>query len=163
MPKKNYHLQSVMNARERAKQEGARIVAARRAQLADAEAELARREGEVLLCRERQAEAGDRMLQEARGGAGASQLVGHRTYLADLRRLEEELAAAVAQQQTVVARCESDLEIALEGLRETSKEFRVIEKHREHWHEEQRRETARREQKLNDELAAILHERRPTE
>ena len=152
-----------MNARERAKQEQSRVVVARRTQLAEAEAELERREQEVLRCREQQAEAGDRMLEETRDGTGASRLVGHRTYLADLRQIEQELIAAVEQQQKVVVRCESELEHALEGLREASKEFRVIEKHRERWHDEQRRELTRREQKLSDELAAILHERRPSE
>ena len=40
---------------------------------------------------------------------------------------------------------------------------RVIEKHRENWRERQTREAARREQKVNDEIAAVLHERRPHE
>lgn len=41
-----------MSARERAKQEQARVVLVRRTQLEQAEAELAGREGEVSRCRE---------------------------------------------------------------------------------------------------------------
>lgn len=149
-----------MKARERAKQEHARVVAVRRAELDEAEAELARRQQEVFRCREKQADAHSKMAEKAREGVGASELLGHRTYLSDLRQLELELNAAVLQQKTVVTHCESELEHALEGLREASREFQVIDKHRQHWQEEQRRQLTRHEQKLNDELAALLHEKR---
>lgn len=152
-----------MSVRERAKQEQSRVVSTRRAQLEEAEAELARREREVSRCRERQEAARRRMMEEAAGGTGAAQLVKHRTHLAELRQSEQELLAAVSRQKGVVTRCASELESALERLREASKELKVIEKHKERWQEEQRLEGARREQKINDELAAILHEKRSSE
>ena len=163
MSKRNYRLQSVMDACVREKQERARVVAQRRAGMVEAESELARRVQEVARCRERQAETQERMAEEARGGAGAARIVSYRTHLADLRQSEQELSEAVAQQRAVVARCEAELEKALEGLREASREFRIIEKHYDRWHEEQRRGETRREQKLNDEIASILIGRRSSE
>jgi flagellar export protein FliJ len=62
-----------------------------------------------------------------------------------------------------VSRCETEVERARAALVEAAREVRVIEKHREGWQERQRREAARREQKLNDEIGAILHERKAPE
>ena len=157
---KKYRLQTVMNARERAKQEQARVVGMRREQLAEAERELARREEEVVLCRRRQAEAHEALFDSARQGAEAARLTERRAHIADLRRLEQELIAAALQQRDVVARRERELEAALEALREASKDFQAIERHRERWQEEQRRDLTRREQKMGDEIAAILREQR---
>lgn len=161
--KQKYRLQTVMDVREQAQREAERLVAARLAQLAAAEEELARREREVALCRERQESARAEMLEEMRGGSAASRAVAHRTHLADLRTLEEELRAAAEEQRATVARCEAEVEKARAALVEAAREVKVIEKHREHWQERERREGARREQKLNDEIGAILHERRSSE
>ncbi|MET0622313.1 MAG: flagellar FliJ family protein [Pyrinomonadaceae bacterium] len=163
MSGKKYRLEPVLGAREQAKREAERLLAARMAQLAGAEEELARREREVESCRARQASARAEMLQTMSGGAAAARALAHRTHLADLRAQEEELRAAVEEQRGVVARCEAEVERARAALVEAAREVRVIEKHRENWRERERRDTARREQKINDEIGAILHERRTSE
>jgi flagellar export protein FliJ len=159
MSKSKYRLQPVLEVRERAKQDAAKLVALRRAQLDAAEQELARREGEVVQCRERQQEAHAKMLEEAQSGTEAHCIVTHRTHLADLRRQETELLAAVEEQRAVVARAERDLEDALARLAEASKDVRVMEKHRENWREGERRTEQARERKISDEIAALLHQR----
>ena len=159
MSKSKYRLQPVLEVRERAKQEAAKVVALRRAQLDAAGQELERREGELALCRGRQQDAHAKMLEEAQGGAEARSIVAHRTHLADLRRQEGELLAAIEEQRAVVARAERELEDALARLAEASKDARVIEKHRENWREGERRTEQRREQKIGDEIAALLHGR----
>jgi flagellar export protein FliJ len=157
--KKKYRLQPVLDVRERAKQEAERLVAARLAQLAEAEEELARRVREVALCRERQEAARAEMFEEMRGGSAAARAVAHRSHLADLRALEDQLRAAADEQRGAVARCETELEAARAALVEAAREAKVIEKHREQWRERERRDGVRREQKMNDEIGAILHER----
>lgn len=163
MATKKYRLQSVLGAREQAKREAERLLAARMRQLAEAEEELTRRLRAVEACRERQAAAHAEMFQTMSGGAAAVRALAHRTHLADLRAEEETLRATVEEQRGVVARCEAELERARAALVEAAREVRVIEKHKENWHERERRESLRREQKLNDEIGAILHERRSTE
>ncbi|HEX8352378.1 MAG TPA: flagellar FliJ family protein [Pyrinomonadaceae bacterium] len=163
MAGKKYRLQPVLGAREQTKREAERLLAARMAQLAEAEDELARRVREVEACRERQASARAEMIEMMSEGAAASRALAHRTHLADLRAREDVLRAAAEEQRGVVARCEAELERARAALVEAAREVRVIEKHRENWRERERRETVRREQKLNDEIGAILHERRPSE
>ena len=158
-----YRLQSVLGVRAQAKREAERLLAARLAQLAEAEGELARREREVESCRGRRAAARDAMLEAMREGAAAGRAVAHSTHLADLRAQEEALRAAAEEQRGVVARCEAEAERARAALVEAAREVRVIEKHKENWRERERREAARREQKINDEIGAILHERRSSE
>ena len=160
---KKYKLQPVLGVREQAKREAERLLAARLAQLAEAEEEMARRAREVEACRERQAGARAEMFEAMSEGAAASRALAHRTHLADLRAREEGLRAATEEQRAVVARCEAESERARAALVEAAREVRVIEKHKENWRERERRETARREQKLNDEIGAILHERRSSE
>lgn len=160
---KKYRLQPVLGAREQAKREAERLLAVRMAQLAESEEELARRVRAVEACRERQASARAEMLEAMSGGAAAAQALAHRTHLADLRAQEESLRAAVEEQKGAVARCEAELERARAALVEAAREVRVIEKHRENWREHERRESVRREQKINDEIGAILHERRSSE
>ena len=159
MSQGKYRLQSVLDVRERAKQEATRLVAQRRAQLAEAEEELARREGDLAACRERQRAAQQKMLRESERGAQARRVVAHRTHLADLRVQEQELMAAVEGQRGVVARAERELDGALAALAEASKELRVIETHRENWREGERKSGLKREQKLGDEIAAVIHRR----
>ena len=154
-----YRLQSVMDVRESAKQEAARLVALRRSQLDEAEEELARRAATLDRCREQQRDARAKMLAEGARGAEARRLVEYRTHLSDLRAKEEELADAVSQQRVAVSRAEREVDAALANLAEASKEFRVVEKHREHWREDCRRDATRREQKLGDEIAATLRRR----
>lgn len=158
-----YRLQPVLGAREQLKREAERLLASGVAQLAEAEEELARRAREVDACLARQAQARAEMFGEMGGGAAASRALMHRTHLADLRAQEERLRAAVEEQRGAVSRCEAEVERARAALVEAAREVRVIEKHREGWQERQRRESARREQKLNDEIGAILHERNAPE
>ena len=157
MAEGKYRLQSVLDVRGRAKQEAARVVALRRAELADAEEELARRERALAECRERQRDAQERVWRGAERGAEARRVVAHRTHLADLREQEQALAASVEAQRAAVARAGELFDGALARLAEAQKELRVVETHRENWRDEERRAAARREQKAGDELGADIH------
>ena len=85
MPREKYRLQPVLDVRERAKQDAARMVSTRREQLSAAELELRQRKEAVTACRRRQAKAQEKMLEEIKEGLDAHILVRHRTHLADLR------------------------------------------------------------------------------
>ncbi len=159
-PKQKYRLQVVLNVREKAKDEAARTVALRRQQLAEAENELKRREESVENCRQQQKAARRKMSDEMLSGILAQSIIGHRNHLEDLKILETELQAAVEQQKKNIARAETEVENALAKLIETSKDLQVIETHKDNWQTQLTKENSRREQKLNDEIGAILYERR---
>lgn len=162
MTKNKYSLQSVLDMRDKAKQQAAGLVDACRARLMKAEKELAQRLQAVADFQEQQTIAERRMMKQVKGGLKAHQVVSHRTHLADLRRLEQELLVRAEQQQALVERAEKELEKALSAFIESAKELQVIEKHRENWRQQKRRNEERREQKINDEVGAIIHERRST-
>ena len=149
----------MLDVRDRAKQEAARRVAMCRAQLAEAEARLARCEQAVLDCRNQQKAAHVKMMEQISHGTEAHCLVIHRAHFAGLRLTEQELIDKVREQQMVVSRAENELEKTILVFVETSREVQVIEKHRESWRERSRREERRREQKLNDEVGATVHQR----
>jgi flagellar export protein FliJ len=156
--KQKYRLQPVMDMRERAKKDAAQLVAIRRQQLAAEEAELARRQRAVEICLEKQREGRTAMLTEIEPGAEARLALGHRTHLADLREQETILRAEVEKQEKIVEKAELEVEKAIEALANAAKEVKVIETHRDNWKLNARRQLERKEQKLNDEIGAILFE-----
>jgi flagellar export protein FliJ len=163
VPKQKYRLQPVLDLRDKAKQAAARLVATRREQLSAAEAELALRKQAVLDCRMQQASAQQKMAAAASRVVAANTLVKHRTHLADLRDLEQQLVAKVDEQKLVVAGAEAELEKALDALIEASREVQVIEKHRETWQQRTRKEEQLKEQKIGDEIGAVTHRRSKSE
>ena len=160
MPKQEkYNLQRLLEMRERTRESAIEVLGERRAQLAATERELSKREKAVADCRQAQQTAQSEMLEKSKDGIKNSEIILHRQHLIDLRETETELIAAVEQQKTVVARAAAEVEKALESLTEASRELQTIEKHRENWRQAKRVESTRKEQKTNDEIGAILHER----
>ena len=160
MPKQEkYNLQRLLEMRERTRESAIEVLGERRAQLAATERELSKREKAVADCRQAQQTAQSEMLEKSKDGIKNSEIILHRQHLIDLRETETELIAAVEQQKTVVARAAAEVEKALESLTEASRELQTIEKHRENWRQAKRIESTRKEQKTNDEIGAILHER----
>lgn len=157
MAKQKYRLETVLEIREKVKKEAAQFVGTRRAQLAAAEEELARCHQAVTDNLKKQQDQQDLMLAEMSGGAEVKRALAFRTHLADLREIAADLRAKVIKQEKAVEQAASDLEKALEQLAEATKEVKVIEKHKESWRTNFKLETERKEQKLNDEIGAILY------
>lgn len=164
MPKQEkYNLQRLLEVRTRARETAVKYLAECRQQLYLQETELETRKTAVEDCRRTQQRAQTEMLNKARNGMKNREILIHRQHLMDLRETETKLLAAVEQQKAVVERAEQEVENALLALHEATREMQVIEKHRENWQREKKVEVVRREQKTNDEIGAILHERRKYE
>lgn len=157
MAKEKYRLQVVLEMREKLKKEAAQFVVLRRQQLAAAEEELVRRKQAVIDNLQMQRDAQDTMFSELNAGAEARFAVSYRIHLADLREDEIVLRENVVKQEKAVEQAEIEVERALELLAESAKEMKVIETHKDNWRTDKRRESERREQKLNDEIGAILY------
>lgn len=154
-----YKLQRLLEMRERTRDDAALYLAECRRELSSAENELKRREKAVEDCRREQAETQKSLIEKSQSGMKSSEMVRYRQRLSDLREHETSLLMAVEEQKNVILRVEQKVEKALNTLSEAAKEVKVIEKHRENWQLEKRTENERREQKLNDEIGALLHER----
>lgn len=153
----------MLDVRGQAKQAAACLVATKRELLAAAQAELLRRQQALADCCQRQAAAQKKMLEEFDGSAEARTLVTYRTHFADLRRMEQELLLRVDEQCRTCDSAEVEVEKALNALIEASKEVQVIEKHRENWRQRVQRDERHREQRVSDEIGAIVHRRNRTQ
>lgn len=162
MKAKKYRLQKVLEIRNRAQEESARIVALRFQQLEQAEEELNRRQKWLQACYEKQNQAQLIMDEDLNKGIQANNILRHRNYLDDLRKVETELKADVEKQIQIVAKAEKEVEAAREKLLESSRELKTIEIHKTKWQTTERIEQNRQEQKISNEIGAILHNRRKT-
>lgn len=160
MKAKKYRLETVLGIRNRAKDEAARLVALRLQQLQAAEEELNRRQMKLQTCYERQNQAQAAMNEELAKGLQARSILAHQNYLNDLRKLESELKADVEKQILSVTKAEKELESAREKLVESARELKSIEVHKANWQASEQKQQSRREQKISDEIGAILHGRR---
>jgi flagellar export protein FliJ len=158
-----YNLQRLLEMRERARDDAAIRLAEARRQLQLAEDELQTRKRSVEDCRREQIEIQNALSGKSNAGIKANELARFRQYLIDLRGKEIYLLKAVEDQKQIVLREEKKVEKAFVELNEAAKELKVIEKHRENWRDESKKESTRREQKSNDETAQILHERQKFE
>jgi len=157
---KKYRLETVLGIRSRAREEAARQVALRLQEMQAAEEELNRRQKKLQACYEQQSKAQAQMNAELTGGIQARGILAHQNFLNDLRALEIDLQAAVEKQIQAVAKAEKELESAREKLTESARDLKSIEVHRANWRAAEQKEKSRREQKISDEIGAILHGRR---
>lgn len=155
-----YRLLRLLEIRERAREQAAIQLGECRRQLKLTEIELENRKQAVEDCRKAQNKTQIQMIEKSKGGIKSGEIARFRQHLSDLRESETNLIAAVAEQKKTVERAEQTVEKALNFLSEASKEAKVIDKHRENWRVEKKIETDRREQKSNDEIGAILHDRK---
>ena len=163
MKAKKYRLETVLGIRHRARDEAARQVALRLQQLQAAEEELARRQRKLQACYEQQNKAQALMNEELNKGIRAQNILAHQNYLNDLRSLEIELKADVEKQIQAVTKAEKELAGAREKLVESARDLKSIEIHKANWQDTQAKEINRRDQKISDEIGAILHGRRESD
>jgi flagellar export protein FliJ len=160
MKAKKYRLETVLEIRNRARDAAAQQVALRLGQLQLAEDELNRRQLNLQACYERQNQAQLLMNEELSKGIQARNILAHQNYLNDLRKIEIDLKAAVEKQIQAVAKAEKEVESAREQLIESARELKSIEVHKANWKTTEKTRENRREQKISDEIGAILHGRR---
>ena len=162
MKAKKYRLETVLGIRNRTREEAARQVALRLQQLEQAEEELNRRQKKLQACYEQQNKAQAAMSEELSQGIQARNILAHQNYLNDLRKLEIELKNDVEKQIQAVTKAENELEKAREKLVEAARELKSIEVHKANWQASEQKVQMKREQKISDEIGAILHGRRKT-
>ena len=161
--KEKYKLQRLLEMRERKREDAAIYLGKCRDQLELEELELVRRNQAVEDCRQEQIQTDKQMLHGSMKGIKNLELVRYRQRLSDLRDSEQNLLNSVKEQEGVVRKAEQTVAKALDDLHEAAKEVKVIEKHRENWENVKRLETKRLEQKRNDEIGTIMHNRQNLE
>ncbi len=157
---KKYRLQTVLDIRGRAREEAAKNVALRMEHLAKTEAELKRRQKTLQNCYERQSAAQKAMQEDLIQGTQTQNVLGHKTFLNDLKSLEKEILESIEEQKKTVAKAEREVEWAREKLLESAKDLKVIEIHKENWSNTEKVVAERKTQKISDEIGSIIYNRR---
>jgi flagellar export protein FliJ len=159
MKSEKYRLQTVLEIRRRSCDEAAKMIALRLRQLEQEEIALRRRQNELKDCVEKLNQTNFLMNYELEKGLQTHNILQHRNFVEDLRKLEIKLKAEVEKQSQLVCKAEKDLEVAREKLFESTRELKTIENHKTNGQESEHSKKKRREQKITDEIGAILHER----
>lgn len=160
MKAKKYRLETVLGVRRRANDDAAQQVALCLQQLRSAEEELVRRQAKLQDCCKQQSKAQTLMNEELNKGIQAQNVLAHQNYLNDLRKLVIKLKNELEAQIKTVTKAEKELETAREKLAESARDLKSIEVHKENWQVSEQKEENKREQKIGDEIGAILHGRR---
>lgn len=159
MKSEKYRLQTVLEVRRQSKDEAAKIVALCLQQLEQEKTALRRCQSALKDCLDKMDQSISLMNNELNKGIQAQNILQHRNFLEDLRKLEIKLKAEVEEQTHLVRKTEKDLETAREKLLDSTRDLKTIENHKTNWQELEHLKSNRREQKITDEIGAILHER----
>ncbi len=159
MARNPYRLETVEEVRKRAKEQAMLVVAERRVALSNEERLLESTESDCSEHREIIVSAKKNNRDEISRGTSAGSIVSGKMYVEDLYQTEAVLAGNVEMQKKQVEIAIARLSESIEALREATKAFAVIEKHKEKWEKSQKLRVIKEEQKLLDEISSILHER----
>jgi flagellar export protein FliJ len=154
----DYRLQTLLDLRSRAEEEAKEAFARALKALAEAKQELKRLEDDLVRRKAERSRKVKAYLEElmAKGGAAlAVQAMG--AYEKRLRGEEDEVAAQIERQKQAVQEAEAESERKRLELAEAAKEKKAIEKHKEDWAENLKRERATREEQAAEEIGNALY------
>lgn len=155
-----YRLQTLLEVRERKKEAAERylgtcLAALKKEQdrLADMERELER------MIAKRETRRREYMEQAMKGEISALDAINTNKYIERLKELEVIQVEAIDGQKGVVEQRQEDVDAARAALIAANQELKALERHKEKWVEEVKKERAAREEDAMDELAQTIHRR----
>lgn len=160
MKSEKYRLQKVLEIRSWAKEEATKTVTLSLQKLEQTEVDLNRCQLNLKSCKEKQKQAVKFLEVELNKGLSTNNIIQHRNFLDDLKKQEIELKNEVEKQKKIVEIAKKELDSAEEKLLETVRELKAIETHKTNWQTSEQNEKNRQDQKISDEIGAILHSRK---
>jgi flagellar export protein FliJ len=160
-PKPDYRLQALLDLRERKKEEAEKALgealAVHKRELAkqkEMEAELARM---VAKREQRKREYAEKAM---RGEMSAQDVVTANTYIDRLKEQEEAQKNAVEGQKAIVAQKQQEVDAARAALTKAMQDQKALEKHKEKFIEDWKKEVQGKEEEAMDELAQSIFMRK---
>ena len=161
MPKDKFKLETYLKLKEREKTDaelglGRAIEAlkAEESQLQNLNNELLRMEQERIAKRQEYAE------KQMAGAMNAQSMMAAQTWMKKLEEREDIQKRSIENQQKEVTRHETLVEIARETLAKSAAEVKAIEKSKEKWEEQRKREAQSKAEAAMDEITQALFQRR---
>ncbi len=153
-PKEEYRLATLLTLRERKKEDAERYLAeCNRALKAEKERLLEMEEELERMIAKREAKRREYSEKAMRGEMSAQGAVSANLYIERLKEQEEMQQNAIEGQKGVVAQKEEEVEGARQDLIVANRELKALEKHKEKWEEEIKKERQRKEEDMFDEIA----------
>jgi len=156
-----YRLQTLLEIRERAKEEAQRFLAEAMAALKAEQDRLRDLENELeRMIARRETKKREYAEKAMRGEMDARSAVAANVYIERLKEQEQLQADSIEAQKGVVAQKTDEVDAARQDLIRADQELKALEKHKEKWAEEVKKERQAKEEIAADEIAQTIHRRR---
>ncbi|MEK7705791.1 MAG: hypothetical protein AAB426_12595 [Myxococcota bacterium] len=153
----DYRLATVLTLRERKKEQAEHHLAACLKALREEQQRQREMEEELeRMIAKRQARTREYAEKTMRGEMSAQDAIGANVYLERLKELEEEQKNAIEAQKAVVRQRQEDVDAARQDVLAATQELKAIEKHKEKWTEEVKKEREAKEEEVMDEIAQTI-------
>lgn len=153
-----YRLATLLTIRERKKEAAEHKLAETLSALAKEEKRLKELQDELVAMEDRrQALRREYMEKAMRGQTGAGDAVRHNAYVEHLKDLEKQHKEAIADQQDRVTEHEGYVKAARDVLVAATQELKALEKHKEKWLEEVKKEREAKEEMVMDDIAQTIY------
>lgn len=155
----NYRLQTLLEMRQRAKEDAERRFSEAMQALAKEQKELKRLEEDLLRRKEERKAKVQAYLADimAKGMVGINAFNAMNRYEERLKDEEAQVALDIERQKEAVKAAERFVEEKRLEMAEAAKELKAIEKHKETWAKELKRERDMREELAQEEIGNALH------
>lgn len=152
-----YRLATLLTIRERKKEQAEHKLAETLAALSKEQKRLKELQDELIAMEDRrQALRREYMERAMRGQTGANDAVRHNAYVEHLKDLEKQQKEAIADQQDRVEEHEGYVKVARDLLVVATQELKALEKHKEKWLEEVKKEREAKEEMVMDDIAQTI-------
>ncbi|MFN0064361.1 MAG: flagellar assembly protein FliH [Myxococcaceae bacterium] len=153
-----YRLQTLLEIRERAEEAAKQAFSLATQEVVKAQAELKRLQDDLERRKaERKAKVAAFVQELIAKGGGVGELSQMNRFELRLRDEEAEVALHIERQKATVKNAERVREKKRAEMAEAAKELKAIEKHKEKWSKEVRRERDMREDLAGEEIGSALH------
>jgi flagellar export protein FliJ len=153
-----YRLATLLDIRQRKKEQAEHYLAECLAELKRQQDRLEALEMELVRMEERRQTLRRTFMDKAMAGeVGAQAATQHNTYIEHLKDQEKRQAEAIAEQKDVVKEKEAVVADARAQLLARTQELKALEKHREKWLEDIKKEIAAKEELVMDDIAQTIY------
>lgn len=152
-----YRLATLVTIRERKKEEAEHHLAGCLAERKKQQDKLESLQMDLVRMEERRQELRRVFMEKAMAGhVGAQAATQHNTYIEHLKDQEKRQAEAIREQEDIVSEHDGYVRSAQAALVVRTQELKALEKHREKWLEEWKKEMAAKEEIVMDDIAQTI-------
>src|SRR5262249_46283343 len=153
-----YRLQTLLEIRERAEEEAKQAFSEAMKRLQKEKDALKKLEDDLSRRKAQRKEKMNAYLAEVmKKGVGAGNISSMNTFEVRLKDEEAQVALDIERQKEAVRQAEADLEVKRAEMAEAAKEKKAIEKHKDNWKREVRKEREAKEELSQEEIGNTLH------